>query len=114
MAKEFAPRAVALVAWMDTVERINTLILEIRHVQETIAAQLAFPELYAVFQYEDDYLWGQYTVRKDSNKGISDPLVYDWSNAFEHVFPRSDFPRVLSELWRIEFLPAAASIIQVE
>src|ERR1043165_4646211 len=60
-AGEFEPRIMAFLSWLDAVERIDTLILEIRHVQETIVSQLRVPELYEPFRYEDYYLWGRFS-----------------------------------------------------
>ena len=56
-----ASRLLAFLSWLDAIERIDTLILEIRHVQETIASQLHEHKFYDVLRYEDYYLWGTYT-----------------------------------------------------
>lgn len=61
--QRFPEKAMALIAWMDVFERMDTLMLEIRHIQETIASQLDAPILYKVFAFEDAYLWGRYSTK---------------------------------------------------
>src|SRR5579872_595712 len=61
MKTDYSFRAVTLLCCMDAFERIDTLMLEIRHIQETVASQLRIHQFYAVFRYEDNYLWGRFS-----------------------------------------------------
>jgi hypothetical protein len=78
----------ALLTWFDAIERVDNLLLEMRHVQETIASQLhvkghrhiagghGIPAdiLYQPLGYEDHYLWGRYTEAIDQR----DAQQIDW------------------------------------
>ncbi|BAO43183.1 hypothetical protein [Thiolapillus brandeum] len=47
----------AFLAWVDVIERIDTLLLEIRHIQANIIYVLRCPRLYDVLQEEENKLW---------------------------------------------------------
>jgi hypothetical protein len=51
----------------DTMNRLDNLILEIRHIQGNIIRQLREPVLYKFLQYEEDYIWGTYP-REDQRR----------------------------------------------
>jgi hypothetical protein len=86
----WSTQAVAFTSWLDTLERTDSLLLEIRHVQETIASQLhsvspSAPSdpsdpsdpsglndattLYEPLRYENHYLWGRFTTKIDGLRG---------------------------------------------
>ncbi|WP_157726346.1 hypothetical protein [Imhoffiella purpurea] len=50
----------AFLAFIDTLERFDILILEARHTQVNIAHQLRLPTLYRVLRFEEDFLWGKW------------------------------------------------------
>ena len=50
--------AMCQIAWLDTVERLDTLLLEIRHFQCNVIFSLKLPILYQALRFEEDYLWG--------------------------------------------------------
>jgi len=45
--------------WRDCLERMDTLLLEIRHLQISIIHYLRTPDLYAPLRYEERYIWLQ-------------------------------------------------------
>ena len=45
-----------LLSWLDSIERFDVFILELRHLQETIANELRVPALYEPLEFEDKYL----------------------------------------------------------
>ncbi len=53
---------VAWLLWLDTLERLDTILLEIRHSQINLIHTLRTPELYQPLRYEEDYLWGSFSV----------------------------------------------------
>jgi hypothetical protein len=95
----------ALVAWLDCFERIDTLVLDIRHIQETIASQLKEKVFYAVFEYEDAYIWGRWIGTPHPGSGSSESG--DWSDVLTKL-PR-DNPMaaqdcaMLATVWCPEF-----------
>jgi hypothetical protein len=44
--------------WLDTLERLDTILLELRHHQVNLIHALRSPALYAALRYEEDYIWG--------------------------------------------------------
>jgi hypothetical protein len=107
---EATSRAIAFLAWLDTFERIDTLILEIRHVQETIVSQLRVEELYAPFRYEDFYFWGTYQNRHGDpgelpTSELQATSPQDWSTALKNLPVLAEGCDVLSKLWCPEFPP---------
>jgi len=48
-----------LLAWHDTLERLDVLLLEIRHLQVSIIHSLRAPALYLPLRKEEPYLWGK-------------------------------------------------------
>ncbi|WP_133510099.1 hypothetical protein [Candidatus Thiosymbion oneisti] len=54
------PRQVlGFVAWVDTFERIDTLLVEYRHAQVNLIHNLRAPVLYRFLRREEPYIWGQ-------------------------------------------------------
>jgi hypothetical protein len=99
----YSTNSLAFLCWLDTFERIDTLLLEIRHVQETIASQLREPQFYEPLRYEDHYLWGRY-----SKSIAAEPITSnDWSEVLSS--PRlpscSAGCSVLAAYWCPEFPP---------
>lgn len=56
-----------LLAFMDTVERLDILLLEIRHLQQSIIYLLRTPALYRPLRYEGDYIFGNWTAFEKDN-----------------------------------------------
>jgi hypothetical protein len=99
-------RSLAFLCWLDTFERIDTLILEIRHVQETIASQLRVEKLYGPLQYEDHYLWGRYST--SIGRDDEDPSApEDWFKVLRspRLPPCSVACTVLAAFWCPEYPP---------
>ncbi len=136
MSDDFQATTLAFLTWLDALERIDTLILEMRHVQETIASQLRLPIgangqavrpdlLYDVFDYEDYYLWGTFsnnfsmdanappeTIRVRAAKGLS--ATKDWSIALKGLPTLADGTYVLATLWCPEFYAASLAPLETE
>jgi hypothetical protein len=105
----FESRALALLSWLDTFERTDALILEIRHVQETIASQLRSEQFYEPFRYEDHYLWGRYTSHiKHDVESI------DWYHVLTALPSVSEGCEILSKVWCPEFPPREGSKVAIE
>jgi hypothetical protein len=49
--------------WLDGIERLDTIILEIRHGQINLIHALRMQELYKPLRFEEDYLWGRFTAK---------------------------------------------------
>lgn len=70
-----------LLAFLDVIDRIDILLLEIRHLQQNIVHSLRAPALYLPLRYEEPYLfgedWGTKLVEsKDSSEDVR--LLKDW------------------------------------
>lgn len=44
--------------WLDTLERLDTILLELRHHQVNLIHALRSPTLYEALRYEEEYIWG--------------------------------------------------------
>lgn len=49
--------ALYFLSWLDSIERLDTLLLEARHLQQNIVYLLRAPALYRPLRYEEDLLW---------------------------------------------------------
>ena len=47
----------------DAVDRLDSLLLEIRHIQMVLVREIKEPDLYSPLQFEEDYLWGAYVAK---------------------------------------------------
>lgn len=97
----------AHLAWMDAIERLDTIILEIRHLQTNIIHYLREPTLLQPLVYEDCYLWGGSTTKierkasQDSKKTRA-----DWFKIFEKMHNKTDINielKRLSAVWIIQY-----------
>ncbi len=83
-----------LLSWHDSLERLDMLILEIRHLQTNIIHSLRAPFLYNVLQKEEDHLWGKTWEEGLSRKRISHydlaKLTKDCIPLFPNKFSQSD------------------------
>lgn len=61
-----------LLAWHDTIERLDMLILEIRHLQVNIIHSLRAPLLYRLLRWEEGRLWGNWP--RDTFEHSKDPV----------------------------------------
>ncbi len=62
------PRQIlGLVAWVDTFERIDTLLVEYRHTQVNLIHHLHAPVLYRFLRREEKYIWGR---SKEETEGV--------------------------------------------
>jgi hypothetical protein len=114
----YASRTIAFHCWLDIFERTDTLILEIRHVQETTASQLRIPDLYEIFQYEDHYLWGRYASKIPTHHRPSAGHHHskDWFEVLNShsLASFSHFWTVLAAVWCPEFPPASGNSVYYE
>ena len=60
-----------LLCWQDTLERLDTLILELRHYQVSLIHALREPILYLPLRLEEAFLWGQDWVKEYPRSGGS-------------------------------------------
>ncbi|MBF0382114.1 MAG: hypothetical protein HQL69_13910 [Magnetococcales bacterium] len=68
--------AMTLLAWQDCVERLDTLLLEIRHLQVNLIYTLRTPTLYRALRFEEDHLWGG-----NWERGSGNPMDDSWLNS---------------------------------
>ena len=60
LSAETSETILTISLWGDTVNRIDTLILELRHLQLNLIKVLKVPEFYEALRFEESYLWGEY------------------------------------------------------
>ena len=71
-----------LLAFIDVVDRLDILLLEIRHLQQSIIYSLRAPSLYLPLRYEEKYLFGDnWKAFIDKGSGIQHDisLVKEWT-----------------------------------
>ncbi len=70
-----------LLAFIDVVDRLDILLLEIRHLQQSIIYSLRAPSLYLPLRYEEKYLFGENwddSIRQGSGIQHDIQLVKEW------------------------------------
>lgn len=99
--------SLSLVLWLDILERLDTLLLEIRHQQVNIIHSLHCEELYKALRYEEDYLWGCYKSCSNcpSSKDCNDnKFQYKyWQDLFYDARLSQDNIIGLAHKWIIDF-----------
>lgn len=53
-------QSLCILGWMDTIERLDTLLLEARHLQQNIIYILRAPVLYRPLRFEEKTIWGEW------------------------------------------------------
>ena len=91
------------VLFADTIERFDTLLMEIRHLQTNLIYFMRAPELHAALRYEESYVFGSCTLKENQEQK-------DWSKLFGSgrggkTVGLADLPR-LAEAF-VPFLPVA-------
>lgn len=74
-------------SFTDMVERLDTLMLEIRHTQVNTIHQLRLPILYNALRFEEDFLWGHWLRLDDQNpipRTRSGRDQGTWDELFDH------------------------------
>ena len=66
-----------LLAFVDVVERLDILLLEVRHLQQSIIYLLRTPALYRALHYEDDYIFGNWSVFNKDFSGDKSSRAFD-------------------------------------
>jgi hypothetical protein len=96
--------AMAQIAWLDTIERLDTLLLEIRHFQCNVIFSLRLPVLYQALRFEECYLWGSYWPNGYEDKSAQPQQAYNWFDLFRNMSssPIHEF-RQLADTWIISF-----------
>ncbi|MCK5901597.1 MAG: hypothetical protein KAG28_00485 [Cocleimonas sp.] len=74
-----------LLSWYDALDRLDTLLLEARHLQVNIISTLRVPELLYAIRYEEKYLWGD-DWDHDLSKSEPSDLVNRWMVAYPHPY----------------------------
>lgn len=80
--------------WLDTLERLDTILLELRHHQVNLIHALRCSELYEVLRYEEDYIWGSY---KDE-----DGKTHDWLSLLAQPKGQKNLSDIAA-LWTIQY-----------
>jgi hypothetical protein len=77
--------ALYFLAWQDVIERLDTIILEIRHIQQNIIHLLHVPELYEPLRHEEDYLWKYDRWGDKTEQRNKIQLVKSWINDYPPI-----------------------------
>ncbi|GEM_PF-4684007 len=80
--------------WLDTLERLDTLLLELRHHQVNLIHALRAGKLVEGLRYEEDYIWGSY--KNNENE------THCWSNIFNTEKTQEQLTSLI-ETWIIQF-----------
>ncbi len=67
-----------LMLWHDVIDRIDTVLLELRHLQKNIIYHLHAPFLYAPLKHEDQYIWGDEGWGNVEKRTEIEKLVTKW------------------------------------
>ena len=92
-------RSAALLSFLDGVDRLNTLLLEIRQLQTTLIHQLRAPGLLEPLQYEENFLWGTRLDRSPPSAKADFAAHTSWLPVFEVVRNIHDDSVPLSRCW---------------
>ncbi|GGF75618.1 hypothetical protein GCM10011332_32020 [Terasakiella brassicae] len=85
----------SFLAWVDAIERLDTLLLEFRHLQINICHSLRESSLYAPLREEEKYIWGKCPDLKNNDEEI----IIDWVELFKKPdFSLADI-RQLAHFW---------------
>jgi len=95
-------QVVATLAWVDAVERLDILIMEIRHIQSNIAQLLRKPRLLNLLRYEEIFIWGTVGDHLEKAKSPAGQALPDWIDLFDKL---DDAPGCLAKLSSFFVLP---------
>ena len=93
---------VATLAWADTVERLDILVMEIGHIQSNIAQLLRKPRLLNLLRYEEIFIWGTVGDKHEKAKGAKGQILPDWIDLFDQL---DNVPDCLAQLSSFFVLP---------
>lgn len=68
----------AFAMFADIIERLDTILMEIRHLQTNLVYYMRAPELHAALRYEESYIFGSYTAAARM-PGDGSGTQKDWS-----------------------------------
>lgn len=101
-----------LLSWNDALERLDTLILEIRHLQISILSHLREPDLYLVLSLEEKFLWGAdwfgcngmqpgnvASIEKVLSKWVDFPAVSDIDQSESGEETEDKLKKTLGSIW---------------
>jgi|GEM_PF-3019491 len=93
---------------VDSVERFDTLLMEIRHLQMNLIYFMRAPELHAALRYEESYIFGSCAVPDNRTPDQSRPKQTDWSDLFSPLPGTERRPVQLDQLGRLAeaFVPS--------
>ena len=93
---------VGTLAWADAIERLDILVMEIRHIQSNIAQLLRKPRLLNLLRYEEIFIWG--TVGEDDERARAKKgqALPDWIDLFGML---DNAPDCLAQLSSFFVLP---------
>lgn len=83
-----------LLTWLDCLERLDVLLLEARHLQQSIIHALRAPVLYLPLRNEEKYLWGEEFFKEVCKSG---PDTKAAIFVEKHVPPYPDPKKLLTE-----------------
>ena len=88
----------AFLSWIDVIERLDTLMLDIRHIQTNLIHHLREPMLYRLLKYEEEHLWGNsdafkiHLSKHDVDyKILSSVFVVDYPLLFSQEISQKNF-----------------------
>ncbi len=93
LTKDKSFEAVSFLAWVDGIERLDTLLLELRHLQINIIHALREGDLYKPLKEEEGYIWGD----------VMSPVKKDWLAIFSHPEFSTNHIRYLAHRWIVRY-----------
>jgi len=93
---------VATLAWADAIERLDILVMEIRHIQSNITQLLRKPRLLNLLRYEEIFIWGTIGDNDEKVKGAKGQVLPDWIDLFDKL---DNVPDCLNQLSSFFVLP---------
>lgn len=99
MKRDSSIKPLLFALWGETINRIDALLLEIRHVQLNIVRDLRENHLYKALEYEEDYLWGSFTAKRQLQENYSaNWFEYFDEYGIEHV-------NIITNAWIVKLNP---------
>ncbi len=101
-ARDANTHVVATLAWADAIERLDILVMEIRHIQSNIAQLLRKPRLLNLLRYEEIFIWGTVGDDDERARAKNGQALPDWIDLFGML---DNVPDCLAQLSSFFVLP---------
>ena len=109
--KDRGPKHVMMMQlFADGIERIDTILLEIRHLQSNLIYSMRFPALQRILRHEEGFLFGAFQERDETGHEPGEQTrsaSRAWTEMFDRIPPRLNRAGVLADLADL-FVPELA------